>query len=109
MPVRMLYAWLLRSSDLCAGNDCKYKQQQAAKFRCEDCPLTILDERRFNTLPGVIFKNAMAEYNDIQIGFQKTVDGLSCLEFIGMVVIHNELSKWRDQQSEAKIKAMKGG
>ena len=77
MPVRMLYAWLLRSSELCAGDDCKYKQQQEVKFRCEDCPLTILDEKRFNTLPGVVFENAMAEYNDIQIGFQSSAATLA--------------------------------
>lgn len=103
MSVRHLYSWSLRNP--CPGTGCSDKKED--QFRCDGCLLTTLEEKKANTLPGVVFQNAMSEYNDIQIGMSKRIEEVSCLEFIGMVVIHNELNKWREEQAEASARAMK--
>lgn len=107
MTIRHLYGHSLRSGKLCAGDGCEYKRQEGAAFRCVECPLTVLDRKRVETLPGIILQTAMAEFNDTQLGITKRIEDISCLEFIGMVVIHDEREKWRDVQSDAIARAAK--
>ena len=107
LTIRHLYAWTLRQQKLCAGPKCEYRKK--GELRCRDCLVKTLDQQKRNTLCGVVYQNAMSEFNDIQVGLSKRIGDITCLEFIGMVVIHDEMNKWREEQAEASTSRAKQG